>query len=231
MSINVALLRHTPDPEIACATAARLCYSPADIETIQEKMTLEGAEKLIGKILSIGHTSILEHASFTFGVEGISRACSHQLVRHRVASYSQQSQRYVAFDEGDFPLVIPATISTKHRQKIYQEAMDACAAAYRELVADGVPAEDARYVLPNATETKIIISMNARELLHFFSIRCCNRAQWEIRDMSDQMLLLAKRAAPILFAKAGPGCLWGSCPEGSMCCGIPRIRAEFEVAI
>jgi len=226
--IQVALLQHTPDPELAVALAARLCYSPVGINELRERLSASDIETFLDKIMSLGHHSVLEHASFTFGVEGISRACSHQLVRHRLASYSQQSQRYVTFKGASFPQVVPATIAgSERRTMLFGQAMQACAEAYQALIDDGVPAEDARFVLPNAAETKIIVTMNARELRHFFELRCCERAQWEIRAMAVEMLKLVKQAAPVIFRDAGPGCLAGPCPEGKMTCGKAAEIREF----
>lgn len=227
--MKVSLLQHTPEPERTVALAARLCYSSASIGELNEKFSTADITDFLAKIMSLGHQSVLEHASFTFGIEGISRACSHQLVRHRLASYSQQSQRYVTLKGEEFPLVLPASISsTPRREEIFSGAVKAAARAYRELVDDGVPAEDARFVLPNAAETKIIVTMNARELLHFFELRCCERAQWEIRAMAIEMLRIVKPAAPVIFSSAGPGCLVGPCPEGEMTCGKSKeVRQRF----
>ncbi|MCP3176543.1 MAG: FAD-dependent thymidylate synthase [Desulfuromonadales bacterium] len=224
----VQLLTHTPEPEQVVAAAARLCYSASSVAELMEK-SRHDRDGLLRKILSLGHFSVLEHVSFTFGVEGISRACSHQLVRHRLASYSQQSQRYVS-QEKRFDAVTPATIAANPELcQRYEALLAETHQVYCELLAAGIPAEDARFVLPNAAETKIVLTMNARELLHFFELRCCRRAQWEIRLMAIDMLRLARRAAPLLFAKAGPGCLQGPCPEGSMTCGeITAVRQEFE---
>jgi len=226
----VTLLQHTPEPEQTVALAARLCYSPSTIGELREKLSHSDIKTFLDKIMSLGHQSVLEHASFTFGIEGISRATSHQLVRHRLASYSQQSQRYVVFKGDGFPLVIPDSVAASERRKeLFTNAMQACAEAYRALVDDGVPAEDARFVLPNAAETKILVTMNARELLHFFELRCCERAQWEIRAMASEMLKLAKPLAPNIFRDAGPGCLAGLCPEGAMTCGkIVEVRKRFQ---
>jgi thymidylate synthase (FAD) len=228
--MKVSLLQHTPEPERTVALAARLCYSSASIGELNEKFSSADITDFLAKIMSLGHQSVLEHASFTFGIEGISRACSHQLVRHRLASYSQQSQRYVVFKGDDFPLVAPESIaSSPRRLEVFNEAVKAAAKAYRELVDDGVPAEDARFVLPNAAETKIIVTMNARELLHFFELRCCERAQWEIRAMAIEMLRIVKPAAPVIFSSAGPGCLVGPCPEGAMTCGLTKeVRQRFN---
>lgn len=228
--MKVALLQHTPNPERTVALAAKLCYSASSISGLEEKLTQSDTTEFLAKIMSLGHQSVLEHISFTFGVDGISRACSHQLVRHRLASYSQQSQRYVTFKGDDFPMVVPETVScSSKRSEIFAEAAKAAAKAYRALVEDGVPAEDARFVLPNAAETKIIVTMNARELLHFFELRCCERAQWEIRALAIEMLRLVRPAAPVVFSSAGPGCVTGGCPEGAMTCGkIKEVREKFD---
>ena len=227
--MKVALLQHTPEPELTIALAARLCYSQVDIEALKEKLSGADIKTFLDKIMSLGHQSVLEHASFTFGVDGISRVTSHQLVRHRVASFSQQSQRYVSHKER-FAVVTPPTIAENpEHSRLFEAQVAALHEAYGALVEAGVPAEDARYLLPNATETKIIITMNARELLHFFRVRCCERAQWEIRAMAVEMLRLVKPVAPTVFENAGPGCLAGPCPEGSMCCGkMAQVREFFR---
>jgi thymidylate synthase (FAD) len=183
----------------------------------------------------MGHESVTEHASFTFGVEGISRAASHQLVRHRIASYSQQSQRYVATA---FGYVTPAALlhegwranrrGTSGLAKAYRDHMEASSRLYERLLAEGIPAEDARFVLPNATETRLLVTMNARELNHFFALRTCRRAQWEIREVAVEMLRLAREKAPLLFARSGPGCVRGKCPEGKFSCGkAAEVRREL----
>ena len=224
----VQLLTHTPDPERVVAAAARLCYSASSIDELMGREKAE-QEKLLRKILELGHFSVLEHVNFTFGVEGISRACSHQLVRHRLASYSQQSQRYVSHAE-QFAAVTPPSIAEKPELvEKYQALMGELHQHYREFMEAGIPAEDARFILPNAATTKIVITMNARELQHFFQMRCCRRAQWEIQIMAKKMLQLTRQAAPVLFATAGPGCLEGPCPEGAMTCGaIKEVRQEFS---
>jgi thymidylate synthase (FAD) len=225
--MKVALLQHTPEPEQTVALAARLCYSPADIDELQERLTGNDITAFLDKIMSLGHHSVLEHASFTFGIDGISRTTSHQLVRHRIASFSQQSQRYVSHVER-FGAVIPDSIAARPELLArFEEQLQALHNCYRDLVAAGVPAEDARYILPNATETKIIVTMNARELRHFFELRCCERAQWEIRAMATEMLGLVKVVAPVIFKDSGPGCLSGPCPEGQFCCGKTREVREF----
>jgi len=226
--VKVALLRHTPEPEKTVAMAARLCYSASSVRELEEKVAAGSLEKFLGKILKLGHLSVLEHASFTFGVEGISRATSHQLVRHRLASYSQQSQRYVTATAPEY--VIPHSIAADpEKRKRFEREIKRAYSLYSELVEEGVPAEDARYLLPNAACTKIIITMNARELLHFFSLRCCERAQWEIRGMATEMLRLAKGAAPFIFRDSGPSCVRGRCVEGEMTCGKPKeIKEKFK---
>ncbi|HBG04620.1 MAG: FAD-dependent thymidylate synthase [Geobacteraceae bacterium GWC2_58_44] len=227
--MKVALLQHTPEPEQTIALAARLCYSHIDIEALKERISGADIKTFLDKIMSLGHQSVLEHASFTFGVEGISRVTSHQLVRHRVASYSQQSQRYVSHKER-FAVVTPPSIAANPEfAERFEAQVAALHAAYGALVEAGVPAEDARYLLPNATETKVLVTMNARELLHFFAVRCCERAQWEIRAMAVEMLRLVRPVAPTVFRNAGPGCLGGPCPEGAMCCGkMAEVRDFFQ---
>jgi len=226
--VLVTLLNFTPEPEKTVALAARLCYSADGIEELEEKVAGISIEKFLGRILRLGHLSVLEHASFTFGVEGISRATSHQLVRHRLASYSQQSQRYVTAERPEY--VTPASIgSDPGRLERFERAMAGAYSLYKELIEEGVAAEDARFLLPNAACTKIIVTMNARELIHFFRLRCCERAQWEIREMATRMLALARRKAPFIFADSGPGCVSGACPEGDMTCGRPdEVRARFK---
>ena len=225
--MHVELLIHTPDPEQVVAAAARLCYSNASIDELMEKSKVDRQE-FLEKILSLGHHSVLEHVSFSFGIEGISRACSHQLVRHRLASYSQQSQRYVSHKKR-FSAVTPASIAAEPGlNQRYQQLLGEIHQFYGEMLDAGIPAEDARFLLPNAATTKLVVTMNGRELRHFFALRCCRRAQWEIQALAKQMLRLVKPVAPTLFAKAGPGCLSGPCPEGKMTCGeIVAVREEF----
>lgn len=219
--MHVELLYHTPDPERAIATAARLCYAPVGAAELMETMPEERVRSVLATVIKSGHLSTLEHASYTFAVDGVSRALTHQLVRHRIASFNQQSQRYVKFADG-VPVVKPGTVTDNDEaNRIFDETVDAIEAAYARLLELGVPAEDARYLLPNAAESKIVITMNVRELLHFFSLRCCNRAQWEIREMAHRMLELARPTAPYIFLDAGAGCVRGACPEGKMTCGRP----------
>ena len=223
----VKLVRHTPEPERTVAMSARLCYSPIGAAQLEEKISDEQAANLVRKLVSMGHLSTLEHVTFTFAIEGVSRVLTHQLVRHRIASYSQQSQRYVK--EHDFETIVPASIASKPEAKAkFAKLMTEIQAMYDEFIALDIPAEDARYILPNATETKIVCTFNARSLLNFFSLRCCNRAQWEIRAVADEMLRLVMPIAPHIFASAGPRCLVGPCPEGRMCCGQQaEVRAKY----
>ncbi len=224
--MNVTLLHHTPDPERAIATAARLCYAPVGAAELMETMSEERQRSVLSTIMKSGHFSTLEHASYTFAIDGVSRALTHQLVRHRLASFNQQSQRYVKFKDG-VSVVTPHTVEENpEAQAIFDEAVAAAEEAYRKLLSLDIPAEDARYLLPNACESKIVVTMNVRELLHFFSLRCCNRAQWEIRELAHQMLELARPTAPFIFADAGAPCVRGACPEGRMSCGNPYGKQE-----
>lgn len=217
--MKVTLLSHTPNPEKLIAASARLCYTSKEIDELLEGLTEEKVDKFIDKLTSLGHESPLEHVTFTFGIEGISRACSHQLVRHRIASYSQKSQRYV--DENGFSFIIPKTIIDSGMERIYDSLMFQIEEIYKDLKAAGVPKEDVRMVLPNACCTSIIVTMNVRSLLNFFKHRVCNRAQWEIQELAIKMLKICKETSPKLFAKAGASCMYGSCSEGSMSCGEP----------
>lgn len=226
--MKVTLLAHTPDAEKVCAAAARSCYSGMGASDLLDKAD---PERFLMNVVSMGHESVIEHAVFTFSVEWVSRSLTHQLVRHRVASFSQQSQRYVPLEEPSF--VTPPTVANDPEcARIFDEAMGAAWDAYNKLVEAGVPAEDARFVLPNACTTNITLTMNARELRHMFSLRCCNRAQWEIREMAEQMLTLCREVCPAIFADAGAPCLRGPCPEGKKSCGHPKRRrpADFRVS-
>ena len=226
--MNVELLYHTPDPERAIATAARLCYAPVGAAELMETMPPERVQSVLSTIMASGHFSTLEHASYTFAIDGVSRALTHQLVRHRIASFNQQSQRYVKFT-GDISVVKPGSVSgNAEAEAVFDEAISAAVDAYHKLLDAGVPAEDARYLLPNAAESKIVVTMNVRELLHFFSLRCCNRAQWEIREMSRRMLELARPTAPFIFMDAGPSCVRGNCVEGKMTCGNPFPKVKRD---
>lgn len=219
--MNVELLQYPENPERAVATAARLCYAPVGAKELMETMPPERVQSVLSTIMKSGHFSTLEHVSYTFAVDGVSRALTHQLVRHRLASFNQQSQRYVKFTKG-VETVTPLTVEeNKEAQAVFDEAIEAVIEGYQKLLDMGIPAEDARYLLPNAAETKIVITMNIRELLHFFSLRCCNRAQWEIRELAHKMLELVKPTAPYIFMDAGAPCVRGNCPEGKMTCGNP----------
>lgn len=251
--MNVTLLSHTPEPEKLVATAAKLCYSSSDISSLREGLTEDKIESFIDMLVSIGHESVMEHVSFTFGIEGISRACSHQLVRHRIASYSQKSQRYV--NENGFEFVTPPEIEAIPEAKAefdrmmneitqnYDRLADLLTESHKtRFLADGLDEksaqskarklanEDARFILPNACETKIVVTMNVRSLFNFFEHRCCNRAQWEIRAVANEMLRLCLEAAPHIFAHAGPSCVAeGRCPEGKMTCGkMKEVREYFD---
>ncbi len=247
----VSLIAHTNDPEKTVAAAAKLCYSDAHIDTLLEGLTPEKTSAFLQKLSDFGHASPIEHASFTFGIEGVYRTFLAQVTRHRIASFSVQSQRYVRLE--DFRYVIPPEIEAIPEAKAkFIETMNLDAAKYLELVksledahtarlmAEGMDEkkarakaskqanEDARFVLPNACETKMVMTMNCRSLLNFFNLRCCNRAQWEIRAVADEMLRLVLPLAPHIFAQAGPRCLTGPCPEGGMCCGkMAEVRDKY----
>lgn len=275
--MKVKIMAHTPNPEEVIAQAAKLCYSPVGVDEIMEKLTPEKVEKFVNHLADIGHESPFEHVSFTFAIEGISRCCTHQIVRHRIASYSQQSQRYVKLEQ--FEYIIPPEIEKiPEAKEIFIETMEKDQEAYDKLVdiliedimyneykhelelcqqklidnpdkytedtldedifrldykekyraIEKQAIEDARYVFPNACETKIVVTMNVRSLLHFFNVRCCNRAQWEIRQMADEMLKECRKVAPKLFKNAGPDCTFGKCGEGNMSCGKPRKPEDFK---
>ena len=245
---SVKLLCHTPDPEKTVAAAARLCYSSVGADDLLDGMTDEKAEKYVAMLEKLGHESPLEHASFTFAIEGVSRAFLAQMTRHRIASFSVQSQRYVRLDDFNY-ITPPAIAEDEEALKEYNKIMNDCTEGYKRLVevlqnnaakklvaegkteeeaqklAEKIANEDARFVLPNACETKMVVTMNTRSLHNFFRLRCCNRAQWEIRAVADEMLRLCREAAPSLFAHAGPACVSeGACSEGKMTCGKPRTE-------
>lgn len=249
---KVILLTCTPEPGKTVAAAAKLCYSPSGIQNICDGLTAEKTARFVSMLEEMGHESPIEHVSFTFGIEGVSRSFLAQITRHRIASYSVKSQRYV--NESHFEYVVPPEIDAipearaeflaameedqkrynrltellrqKHLSRFRAEGMAEKAAAR---AAEKKAIEDARFVLPNACETKMICTFNARELLHFFTVRCCNRAQWEIRGVAVQMLRLVRKASPELFRHAGPACVRGACPEGKMSCGKQaEVRRFFE---
>ena len=249
--MNVKLLTHTPDPEKTVACAAKLCYAASDIDTLYDGLTDDKVASFLDHLNAMGHESPIEHASFTFGIEGVSRSLLAQITRHRLASFSVQSQRYVR--EAHFEFVLPPEIEAipeakeeflkameedqrhyerlaellkeKHVKELMDEGADEKTARRK---AEKMSIEDARFVLPNACCTKMICTMNARSLMNFFSLRCCNRAQWEIRELATEMLKLVREVAPHLFKNAGPGCVRGGCPEGSMSCGrAAEMRAKI----
>lgn len=223
--MKISLINHPKDPDRICAAAALSCYSRDPSSAIFGEITEENARKAIGRIVGMGHLSVIEHANFTFSIEGVSRALTHQLVRHRIASYSQQSQRYVSMDQAEY--IVPPSISGDPESlRKFRELMDVIWKEY-SVLCERVPKEDARYVLPNACNTNITVTMNARELWHLFTLRCCRRAQWEIRKMAWLMLDAARKISPILFENAGPACVRGPCPEGEYSCGKPVKKGEF----
>lgn len=232
--LKVILLRATPDPDEIVALGARLCYAQADVESLRERVEAKDQRAFVERVMERGHLSVTEHASFTFAVEGISRALLAQLTRHRIASFSVQSQRYVSM-AGGFDYVIPPSISALGEQEEQEfirqmEQMHAWYCQWQEKLGGAGEAsnQDARFVLPNAAATRLLVTMNTRELLHFFGLRCCNRAQWEIREMAWQMLACCREAAPALFAHAGPACVSGPCPEGKNTCGkAAEVREKY----
>lgn len=252
--MKVTLITSTPNPEKSIACAAKLCYANSSIDVLYDGLTDEKSADFVEMLAGLGHESPIEHVSFTFGIEGISRACSHQLVRHRIASFSQQSQRYVDMD--NFEYIIPPEIQKSgEAKKVFIQAMEAALNSYKllsdklseeyyqvyltegqsenvaKISAQKKAQEDARFVLPNACETKLIVTMNARGLLNFFKHRCCNRAQWEIKAVADEMLKLVCELAPTLFSSAGPSCYKKTCTEGKMTCGQSAQMRAFYAAL
>jgi len=247
--LKVKLLAHSPDPQQVVAAAYKICYSASELDQLMDDASPEKTADFLEKVSAFGHESPVEHVTFTFGIEGVSRSLMAQITRHRIASFSVQSQRYVKADS--FTYVTPPEIAADpNSETLFIEAMASAQEAYDKLeavleknhtarmVEQGIPlkqarskaqrlaGEDARFVLPNACETKMIATFNARSLQNFFRIRCCNRAQWEIRELAWQMLSLCREAAPLLFERAGPGCLFGPCGEGAMTCGDPKSARE-----
>ncbi|MBI2251601.1 MAG: FAD-dependent thymidylate synthase [Armatimonadetes bacterium] len=221
--MKVYLLAYTPQAEKIVASAAKLCYSSIGAKEILNRMEEKNLRKRIQDCYKKGHHSIFEHAVFTFAIEGISRVASHQLVRHRLASYSQQSQRYVKFTASALYITPPSISSNIEANKIYIEAMRNNLTVYEKLLNLGIKSEDARFIFPQAMETKIAVTMNARELLHFFRLRCCTHAQWEIRTLAYLILKEVKKAAPLIFENAGPSCFIGDCPENDEAC-LKKMR-------
>lgn len=252
MPLHVELLQYTGDPEKIISAAAKLCYSSSGVKDVLDGLDSEKVEKFLKMLMDLGHESPIEHVSFTFGIEGVSRSLLAQITRHRIASYSVKSQRYVK--EGQFEFITPPAIAENpEAHKLYIESMEQAQATYNQLAdilseqyivenleagmaekqaknqAEKKAIEDARFVLPNACETKMIVTMNARSLMNFFHHRCCSRAQWEIRALADEMLRLVKEVAPTLFALAGPSCVAGPCPEGKMTCGkAAEMRKKYK---
>ena len=234
-SLRVQLVRHTGTPQDLVALGARLCYAGGTLDSLVEKISSNDQEAFVQKVMGMGHDSVLEHASFTFLVEGVSRVLLAQLTRHRIASFSVQSQRYVSYQSG-FGYIIPPAIRALGEEAVaeYESQMAQIQGWYegwqQKLGNAGEKSnEDARFVLPGACETRVLFTMNARELRHFFALRMCNRAQWEIRAMAQQMFEQVYPVAPALFADAGPGCISGPCPEGGRSCGkMMDIRAQRQ---
>ena len=250
--MKVKLIAYTPDADKIVAAAAKLCYSKSDITNLMDGLTPEKTADFLDMLSDLGHESPVEHASFTFGIEGVSRALLAQITRHRIASFSVQSQRYVS--KLDFDYILPPSIEAipeaktefvkameedaehyeslrrilteKHKERLMSEGKDEKTAAR---AAEKLANEDARFVLPNACDTKIIMTMNVRSLYNFFSLRCCNRAQWEIRELATEMLKLVRGVAPNLFKNAGPSCVSGMCSEGVYTCGkAAEMRKKFK---
>jgi thymidylate synthase (FAD) len=222
VKLKVKLISYTKQPQKTVTAAIRQCYSSVGADQLLENTSQEKQKKLISLVTSFGHTSTIEHSSFTFAIEGISRACSHQLVRHRIASFSQQSQRYVDLSKKEMAYIIPPEISySDKKRKEFGRAMAEVEAVYQKLIKKGIKPEDARFVLPNACETKLVLTMNARSLTNFFRLRTCRRAQWEIRALAKEMMRLVQKEAPLLFANVGPSCQTEKiCWEGKMSCGL-----------
>lgn len=230
---QVKLIRHTADPEATVALAAKLCYSDRELDDLTDNIMAKDNSAFISRLMEMGHHSPVEHASFTFSIEGVSRAFLAQITRHRIASFSVRSQRYVS--EGDFNYVVPPAIEELGAAAVARFAgqMDTIMDWYHDwqgALGHGEKSnEDARFILPNACETKMIVTMNARELMHFFELRCCNRAQWEIRSVAWLMLEEVLKVAPNLFRDCGPGCLRGACPEGKKSCGkAAEVKAHRD---
>lgn len=250
--MKVQLIAHTPNPEKVVAAAAKLCYSNAEIDTLLDGLTEEKSKEFVAMLSSLGHESPTEHVSFTFAIEGVSRSLLAQITRHRIASYSVQSQRYVNLKQFEYVtppeiakdekaleefkrsmdlaaenyLKTTAVLKETHKARMLSEGMDEKTA---NRMAEKQAIEDARFILPNACTTKMIVTMNVRSLNNFFAHRCCNRAQWEIRELADKMLELVLEVAPSLFQKAGPSCANGGCKEGKMTCGhAAEVREKYQ---
>jgi thymidylate synthase (FAD) len=217
--MNVKLIGFTPNPEKIPAIAAKLTHSkikPEDLDKTSDKEL----KNILKQVLNFGHTSVIEHTSFTFAISDVSRSLTHQLVRHRIASYAQQSQRYFNLNEPNY-VTPPKIEKNKNMKKAYDETMKNIWNQYNSLLEMGIPAEDTRYILPNAACTNIMVTMNARSLLNFFELRCCLHAQWEIRNLANKMLVEVKKIAPTIFENAGPACKSKKfCPENKIDCPL-----------
>jgi len=222
--LKVELISYTKNPEQVVAAAIRQCYSAAGVVDLKKTIDVARAEKLIKRVVASGHSSTIEHASFTFAIEGISRACTHELVRHRIASYSQQSQRYVNLGNKGIFYIVPPELKKKKNElllKRYIKTINYLEKEYQYFTNLGIKPEDARSLLPNACEAKIVVTMNARSLKNFFKLRMCQRAQWEIRNLAGKMAGKVKKVAPAIFASIGPTCMTEkACWEGEMSCGL-----------
>ena len=243
--MKVQILTHTPNPEKVIAQSAKLCYSPVGVEELSENLTEESINKFVNNLAKIGHLSPFEHATFTFAIEGVDRTLTHQLVRHRIASFSQQSQRYVKLSDS-FEHTTPNVVREMGEEFVHEwhgdimgmlELYNKWEEKIEQFVivndyptngmnAEKVACENARGMLPNACETKIVVTMNVRSLYHFFEKRCCNRAQEPIRELADEMLRLCREVSPVLFNNAGAPCVRGKCVEGKMTCGKPKNKEE-----
>ena len=231
------LIRYTQNPEATVAAAARLCYSSDTADKVVSDSNGKDNAKYIAMLRSLNHLSPFEHASFTFSITGVSRAFLAQITRHRIASFSVRSQRYVS--EAEFNYIVPPAIEALGQEAVkkYEEQMKTCMKWYGEWQealggAKESSNEDARFILPNACETQMILTMNARELMHFFELRCCNRAQWEIRDIAWQMLQAVAEVAPNIFGDSGPTCVKGACSEGKKSCGkVAQVRERHKQLI
>lgn len=264
----VQLLEHTPNPERLVAVAAKLCYSSSSIEELTFKQEDEMVGRFVNKLISMGHLSPVEHVTFTFGIEGISRITEIHLIRHRIASYSIQSGRYVNRENPIFitpPSIEASSVALKRYELIAQQSMEAYNDLFLILMLkqmnlsdhiiehmttderistvmmlqdsnkkeynafEKIAIEDARYAHLQSISTRVIMTMNVRELMHFFNTRCCTRAQWEVRDLASEMLIKCQEVAPLLFSKCGPSCVYGQCGEGQLCCGQQtNMRIKFN---
>lgn len=229
VKLDVRLIGYSKDAEQVIAAAIRQCYSGLSGQELKAKISPQKRAKLICQVIGSGHTSTIEHVSFTFAIQGVSRVLTHELVRHRIASYSQQSQRYVSNENLNY-IMPPSIKNNVQALKIFQEQINKDQQIYNELLIMGIPKEDARFILPNASETKIVVTMNARSLFNFLQRRMCQRAQWEIRLLAYKMHALLKKAAPNIFQYAGPTCLTEKiCWEGDLNCGLPKIKKDIEL--